>query len=355
VAAASTRPLAAICSALALGAAIIHAAYADDAVPPTDDRVAFRIESSPHPGCPGVADLEASVLARTKKARRAAAGEEARVFHVDFQDEAGAVTGRLTVERNGQSSGVRALRGSSSDDEGTALSLTIALSIDPTARLAIEPPPAPLPSASPDAGAPCVPAPSPVATTTAEPAPTVVASTAAPGGMQARIGLAAGVTQVLAQGVMPIGTLSGEISGRSADLLSPSARLSVNFASNATDFAADATFMWLSGRVELCPIRARWFGSRLEVRPCATGQGGLLRARGRAVPVPVDASHDWWAAGLSAHIAALLSSGGGIDLSGSGDMSLHELDFVFQTPSRLIAQTASVSWTVSLGVFLTLP
>jgi hypothetical protein len=150
-------------------------------------------------------------------------------------------------------------------------------------------------------------------------------------------------------------SLSGEISGRSADLLSPSARLSVNFASNATDFAADATFMWLSGRLELCPIRSRWSGSRFEFRPCATGQGGWLRARGRTVPVPVDRSHDWWTAGVSAHLAALVSSGGGIDLSGSGEMSLHELDFVFQTPTRPIAQTASVSWTVSLGVFLTLP
>jgi hypothetical protein len=349
VAARSTRPLAAAI-ALALGAAATPSALADDAASPAGDRVAFRIESTPHVGCPGPAVLEDSVLARTKKARKAATGEDAQVFHVEFRDENGAVTGHLTVERNGQTSGARSVRGSSCDDVGNALALTIALSIDPTARLAIEP--SPPPQASPDAGAPCLPAP-PLAS---PPAPSMVVAppAVAPARMQARMGLATGLAQVLEQGLMTTAILSGELAVRSPALLSPSVRLSVNFASNALDVPGDATFTWLSGQVELCPIRAR-LGSRFEILPCGAAQGGWLRGRGQTAPQTLEASRAWWTAGASAHLAALVSSEAGIELSGSAEASLHEWDFVFLSPTVPVAQTASVSWTVALGVFLTFP
>jgi hypothetical protein len=175
-----------------------------------------------------------------------------------------------------------------------------------------------------------------------------------PSRIQTRIALAAGLAQVVEPGVMTTASLSGEMALRSPDVLSPAVRLSVSFASNALDVPADATFTWLSGQVELCPIHAR-LGSRLELRPCGAAQGGWLRGRGRTAPEPLEASRAWWALGGSAHIAALVSSDAGIDLSGSVAASLHEWDFVFQAPSRPIAQTASVPWTVSLGVFLTFP
>ncbi len=332
---------------LLAGGAAAQRADAADSPASADDRVAFRVESPAHIGCPGAAELEASVLARTKKARKAAASEDARVYHVEFQDEGGGLTGRLTVERDGQRSGVRTLRGSSCDDVGTALALTVALSIDPAARQAVEPPTLPVPSPR-DAGVPCeaVAPPPPVLVV----APVVVPASR----IQARLGLAAGLAQVVVPGVMTATSLTGEIALRSQDVLAPSVRVSAGIASSSLDVASNAGFTWVSAQVELCPIRAG-LGWRVEVRPCGAVQGGWLHGSGQIAPDPLDASRAWWTAGGSAHVSALVSSDAGIELSGTVAASLHEWDFVFQTPTRLVARTASAPWTASLGAFFTLP
>jgi hypothetical protein len=283
------------------------------------------------------------VLSRTTRARVAEPGEAAWVFHVEFQDNGNVITGRMTTVRDGQPSGTRAVSGHSCADVATALALTIALSIDPRAKLFAETAPAPV-AGSKGEGAPAP---------ASHPTPHV-SPAAAPARVQARLGGGAGAAQVVSGTVMPAMHISTEIALARSGWLSPSGRLSINLASNAPATTRDATFTWISSQVDLCPFHFQ-FGSALEVRPCAVAQGGMLRGRGRTAPVSVEASRIWWSAGAGGQIAVLVSPRGGIELSGAAVVPFRERDFVFENPPRTIARTTTPSWGLALGGFVTFP
>jgi hypothetical protein len=339
---------------LAVGSAASRRAVADERTAErtgtaTRDRIAFRVESSPHTGCPRPGEIEAWVLSRTAKARVAEPGEAAWVFHVEFQDEGRVVTGRMALDRDGQRSGTRSVSGRACSDVATALALTIALSIDPRAQLVPETAPAPALGAQPEAAAP------PATSPALAPAATAVAPAAeAPARSRVRLGGALGVAQVVSGAVMPAASVAGEFALPWSGLFSPSVRLSINLASNALDASRDATFLWLSGQVDLCPFRLA-LASALELRPCAVAQGGLLRGRGRTAAEPVEASRAWWSAGASGQIAVSVSPSVGIELSGAAVVPFLERDFVFENPPRTIARTTTPSWNLALGGFVTFP
>jgi hypothetical protein len=316
---------------------------------PAPDRVAFRVQSSPHAGCPGSDDIEASVLARTAKARAAGEGDAAWVFDIEFENEGGVITGRMTAVRDGQRTGERTVRGRSCADVATALALTVALSIDPRAKLLPDTAPSasPAPVSRPQGEGGAAPAPAPAqasATPAAKP----------PAHAQVRLGGAAGLAQVVSGSVMPAVSVGGETVLPWAGLLSPSVRVSVSLASNTFAPARDATFTWLSGQVDLCPFRAQ-VASVVELRPCAAFQGGVLRGRGLTAPQPIEATRAWWSAGVSGRIVALISPRAGIELSGVVVVPFRERDFIFENPARTIAHTTTPSWTSSLGAFVTFP
>jgi hypothetical protein len=300
-------------------------------------------------GCPGSGDIEASVLARTAKARVAGEGDAAWVFDIEFENEGAVVTGRMTAVRDSQRTGERTVRGRSCADVATALALTVALSIDPRAKL--------LPDTAESA------APAPVSRPQGEggaaiaPAPVETSATAAakpPARAQVRLGGAAGVAQVVSGSLMPAVSVGGETVFPWAGLLSPSVRVSVNLASNTFDTARDATFTWLSGQVDICPFRAQ-VASVLELRPCAAVQGGVLRGRGVTAPQAIEATRAWWSAGVGGRIAALISPRVGVELSVVAVVPFRERDFIFENPTRTIAHTTTPSWTSSLGAFVTFP
>jgi hypothetical protein len=331
---------------MTLGSTVIPAtASAQDALP-ADDRVAFRVSYSAPPGCPGAAAFEAELLARTARARSAAPDEAARIFVVDIQGgrSGSAMTGRMTVERDGKISDARVLRGKTCGEVSSALALTAALSIDPQARLVLEPVPAvenpPARQEPPPPPAPASPAPAPPPRT----APRV----------EVRLGAGVGLTQIVTPGVMPVVSVVGELASSGPGLLHPAIRVSLHGASNALDGGRAATFTWIAAQLDLCPL---WLllGSAVEIRPCAAAQAGTLGGVGRTVAEPVSEYGAWWSAGAAAHIAARLSSRIGVDLSGGALVPLLPHHFVFETPQRDVARTATVSEVVSLGAFATLP
>jgi hypothetical protein len=336
---ARVRAAALIAGGLALIPSVAAGQGADDtAATAPDDRVAIRIEYFAPAGCPLADDFEAEVRARTPRARSAVAGEPARVFHVEILDEKNAAVGRMVVEHDGERSGARVLRGKSCSEVSSALALTAALSIDPAARLVLEPAPAPVARAAPE------PAPQPAPARAKLPEPSNVG---------VGLGASAGLARIVAPGLMPVASLFGELASPGRGALGPAVRISANVASNALDADRDATFTWVAAGLDLCPLRAS-LGRAVLVRPCVATQAGVLRGRGRNVAEPLGASRAWWSAGGSVHFEARLSSHVGVDLSGSALLPFREREFVFDTPPRDVARTATVSVGVGLGVFVLL-
>jgi len=323
------------------GSALIPAVAAGqvaDSGVTSDDRVAIRIDYSAPAGCPSADDFEAEVRARTARARRAVASEPARIFHVAILEEGNAAVGRMIVDRDGGSSGARVLRGRSCSDVSSALALTAALSIDPTARLVLEPAPEPAPVA------PVTPEPVP----RPRPARPLVRE---PSNVGFGLGASAGLAQIVAPGLMPVTSVLGELAFPGRGALSPAVRVSVNVASNTLDTGRDATFTWVAGGLDLCPLRAV-LGRSLELRPCLAAQGGWLHGVGRNVAEPLSASRAWGSAGASVQLAARLSSRVAIQVSGSALLPLRPLHFDFELPSREVARTPTLSVGVGLSAFV---
>jgi hypothetical protein len=330
---------------MTLGSTMIPATASGQAAVPADDRVAFRVSYSAPPGCPGAAAFEAELLARTPRARSAAPDEAARLFVVDIQggSRGSAVTGRMTVERDGTVSDARVLRGKNCSEVASALALTAALTIDPEARLVLEP--VPVVESPPVHQEPPPPAPA----TPAPPPPLRTAPRA-----EVRLGAGVGLAQIVTPGVMPVANVVAEVAWSGPGRLHPAIRLSLDGASNTLESNREATFTWIAAQLDLCPL---WLplGSVVEFRPCGAFQAGTLSGTGRAVAQPVSQSGAWGSVGAAAHLAARLSSRIGVDLSGGALAPLFPRHFVFETPQRDIARTATVSEVVSLGALVTLP
>jgi hypothetical protein len=319
---------------------------------PADDQVAVRVAVSAPQGCPGAAEFEAELRARTPRVRIATTEEAARLFRVKIEGRAGAVIGRMTVERDGKISEARVLRGKNCGEVSSALALTAALSIDPQARLVLdkEPapapsPPAPAPAAPPEPPEPPPPAPAPPVAPTPPPEASRVA---------VRLGVGAGIVQIVTRGVMPSASMVDEVAFPGPGLLRLSVVASLHAASNLLDGEREATFTWIAGQLDLCPLRLP-LGWLVELRPCGAAQAGTLRGAGRTVAEPLAKYRAWWSAGAAARLAAQLSPRFGAVLSASALVPLVERDFVFESPEHDIARTVPVSVGVSLGALYTFP
>jgi hypothetical protein len=327
---------------MTLGSTMIPATGSGQPALPADDRVAVRVAYSAPPGCPGAADFEAELHARTSRVRSAEAHEAARLFRVVIEGEGSGIVGRMTVERDGKISAARVLRGKNCGEVSSALALTAALSIDPEARLVLEP--APAVQSPPARREPPAPAPA---------SPAAPRSLRTDSGVAVRLGAGVGLVQIVTPGVMPVVSVVDELAWSGPGPLHPAVRVSLLVASNLLEGDREATFTWVAGQLELCPLPVP-LGSAIELRPCAAAQGGKLRALGRAIATPLGEFGAWWSAGAAAHVAARLSSGIGVDLSGSALIPFQPRDFVFESPERDIARTATVSVGISLSAFVML-
>jgi hypothetical protein len=299
-----------------------------------DDRTAFRVDYVAPASCPDAAAFSALVRARTSRVREAGEGEPAQTLRVELRAFDAGALGQLTAERDGETSEVRALRGRTCADVVSALALTAALSLDPSARLSL-PPPTPAPA----------PPPVPAAATT-------VSSATPARRPSARVGATAGLARIVSPGVMPFVGVAGQV--EATRWWRPSVRLSLLGASNvfATDRAA--TFSWIALELEVCPFQLP-LGARAALAPCATAQGGVLRATGRGEPTVYTESRLWTGAGASAHLPVAISPRWVIDLGAGLLVPFRERDFRFEDPARSLARTAAISWRAGLGSSWALP
>jgi hypothetical protein len=93
----------------------------------------FRLEYRAGSGCPDEASFLARVQERTERARRAGEGEQARTFRVELGD-APHPSGTATVVDGACTEGTRSVDAGTCDEVADALSLIVALALDPHAH-----------------------------------------------------------------------------------------------------------------------------------------------------------------------------------------------------------------------------
>jgi hypothetical protein len=297
-----------------------------------DDRIAFRVDYVAPASCPDADAFSVLVRAHTKRVREAGEGEPAQTLRVELRESEGSVLGQLTAERDGETSDVRALRGRTCADVVSALALTAALSLDPSARLSLPPPP---------------PAQAQM------PAPATTVPSAMPARrLSARVGATAGLARIVSPGVMPFIGVAGEVEATRS--WRPAVRLSLLGASNALATDRAATFSWIALELEVCPFQLP-LGLRAGLAPCGAAQGGVLRAAGRGEPTIYTESRLWTGAGASAHLPVAISPRWVIDLGAGILVPFRERDFRIEDPTRPLARTAAISWRAGLGSSWALP
>jgi hypothetical protein len=274
----------------------------------------IHLEYSAPPGCPDRAAFEAHVRALTAKARFEIARPGVRTF--DVRIEAGApLRGTMLVVRGSVVEGRRVVQADRCSDVDDALTLMVALAIDPQASLTpvsagSAAPPASIPSAPSVAGsASAPPVPQPVPPTPPPPPPT--RQSAAVPQEDARSGalpqrqpetLSIGVDLAVASGVAP-GMLVGaspSVEWRSGarSLLAPALRLGFVRTSSGTFDAGGgaASFTWTVGRLDGCGLD--WSpAASLHLFGCARVEAGVLDAVASGIVGAHGSTRGWFAAG----------------------------------------------------------
>lgn len=356
-------------------------------------QIPIRIDFDAPAGCSDGDAFYAGVLARMNRVRRARPGEAALRLAVRLTRTGGKVHGELHVGAEGGVSDTRRVDGATCQEVVQVLSLTAALAIDPTAALPVppaperptpvtasagspRPPPAPAATTAPPAPSPRVdsmpqpapptapppPPPTPPPAVTVAPASPIPPPAAppspaspAPARLPPRVsGWELGAALVAAEVVSPLYSAGAGVSARlgttTREGFTPSAALGLLFL--PTDFfqtGDDVRIHFAALVLTGCPGLA--LRARVEIEPCARVAVGLLAATDRSVNRPRSVDLPWWSAGLLLRaVTRLGASGFTLELAGGIDLPLLPRSFVITNPAHPVAETPTVSPTVSLGI-----
>ena len=373
-------------AARALGAAIAAAlgvGGARAAAQPAAEPI--RITFTAAPGCPDHDAFAGEVWARTARARPAAEGEPARMFRVDVSAAGGGFRGRLAIEDPAGATAVREVSGVSCAEVTSALALVTALAIDPRASTAAKVPSLESPSpARPEPANPRAPlepanpppAPSPTPwSLPARPPPTpegVVRRTLAPSSMipeplpvwlppvvaepsRWRFGLGAHAAAVfaVAPSTIPGAFLFTDAARLGAGAFAPAARagLYLTEVGSSRNAGGSATFRWISGHLDLCPIRVEL--PPLAAAPCAVVEVGALKAIGAGDLSSTTVVRPWAAAGLLGR--AELSLFEGLSLEAQGALTFPFIrDTFYLEPVFTVHEVPAVGGSLSGGLLVEL-
>lgn len=305
------RPRLAVLFVAAALIADAGASIADDEAEP------IHLEYSAPTGCPDRAAFEAHVRALTAKARFEVARPGVRTF--DVRVEAGApLRGTMVVVRGDVVEGRRVVEADRCSDVDDALTLMVALAIDPQASLtpvsagsAAAPssiPSAPAPSAAESASAAPPPQPAPPAPAAPQPPPRQNAPVARDDSRSRLLPtlqpetLSVGVDLAVASGVAPglLASASPSVEWRSGakSLLAPALHLA--FVRTATgNFDAGggaASLTWTAGRLDGCGLDWPPVAS-LHLLGCARVEAGVIDAVGSGIVGAHGSTRGWFAAG----------------------------------------------------------
>jgi hypothetical protein len=339
-----------------------------------DQAEAVRFTYDAPQACPDAESFVKEVHARTTRFQIVRFGDGLRSFEVVIAQSGNNFRGSVRVLDGGGAASLRTVDGTECEDVARTLAFVTALSIDPkalsspspadTSTPAVADSSTPAPVASVASVGPPPPqeppaSPPPTAKVATDPAPPPADENPAPppsaqssrgwrmdvvGGAEVQ---AVAAPSAVIGGAALLGlTLGGERA------LSPLLRLGVAWASSGSIDAnpGEATLAWTVGRAEICPLRWPAQGA-LELRPCLTGDFGVVSASATGVSNPQSHVRPWETLG-----ALALVEWAPLDpLFVEAELSLStplERDRFFVAPSPVVYQAPVFvpAGTLALGV-----
>jgi hypothetical protein len=297
-----------------------------------EDSTPIRISYDAPSSCPAEAAFYDAIQARTDHVRRATSDEAALEVNVRVSRTERGFLGEVRETVNHSESSARTVDGATCKEVVEALSLTIALSVDPNAHAPVAKPAAPAPPL-------CQPAPQP---------PPIAVAVATPA-LELEVGLSVLATEVLTSDLSAGAALSVTLLRATGEHRSASLELSLLFATTgALASPADhkADFEGIS--LDACPLR--WQFGNIELGPCALANVGILDATGRGISEPATVDRGWWSAGLDFQLAALLGRGFVFESALGASAPLVKRRFYLSVPGQVIAETPVISPLLRLGL-----
>lgn len=300
------------------------------------EAVPVRVSYDTPADCPSAEAFYEALRARTEHVREAV-GEEPRLdVSVRVSRNARGFAGEVREVVNGKESAVRSMDGQTCKEVVEALSLTVALSIDPNAHAPRAQPPSPPPSNPPVA---------PVEAPVVEPAPAPGPS--AP--LRLEIGLSAVGTAVETTGWSLGGALFVSVFRDQSSNTSSGVQLAFLFASTGFPRSpTDHRTRFGALVLDACPWRRRFAG--IELAPCALGAFGVLEMTGRDIFEPKTVDRAWWSAGLDAELSVPLGGGWVLEGALGGSVPLVRRRYFIDSAAHVVAESPAVSPLARLGV-----
>ena len=303
----------------------------------SEDATPIRVELDAPADCATAEGFYEAVRARTERARTVKEGETGVRVVVRLTRVGARAHGELRVIGEHGESDTRRVDGASCTEVVAALSLTVALAVDPTARLGPleaprEKPPAPVcPKCEPPPPPPPPPPPAPP-----------------PPELEVRLG-----AHLLGMGqVSPYMSFGGDLAVRVIAPWAAASSLGLGIAYVRNDVfagtheaAVGSTLFQLTG----CPKR---FGARdtFTFEPCLVGMGGWLHAEGRGLDTTTQVTRSYFAAGALFIGSAPLSSHWQFEVQAGFVFPLIKRHFTVSEPPRNVGETPDVSGVVGLGL-----
>lgn len=314
-------------------------------------------------GCSSAEAFFSSLRSRTMRVRRAETGEhtgESRtIIDVRLYRERGRVQGELRVRDDGGQTDTRKVEGASCDEVVQALSLSVALALDPSALLS---PAANTPSPASDKAVDETPethAPDslppeprkPIEPPKPEPAATL--PTATPHARPVpRLEVGAQVIDLsmLTNEMSPgVGVGVRKILFAENAFFRPSIGLGFSYARNdIVHTPTDAQSSLAAATAQLCPLQAS--ASLVTVRPCVLGMAGRVSVQGHQLNHVSTVNHLWLSGGLTLNVAAYVGEGLSIELEAGFTAPLPKRRFFASTPTNIVTETPTLSPIVGLGL-----
>jgi hypothetical protein len=299
-----------------------------------EDTTAVRLAYEGSATCPAESDFFNSIRARTSHVRRAQGDEPALEVNVRVTRTERGFIGEVREIENQRVSSARTMDGATCKEVVEALSLTIALSVDPNAH-------APIASTSP-------PAPAPAPASPAAPQSAPLAQPAAEQ-LELEVSIDAVLFQPLGAEPSAGAALSAAVSRRWQSSRFSAFELSLLFAkagllSTPRDYESDFEGLVL----DACPVG--FHTGAIDLAPCALAVGGVLGATGRNVAEPATVSRGFWSAGLDFKLSATIGHGFAFAGTLGAAAPLVERRFYEGDPGRLVAKTPLISPLLRLGL-----
>lgn len=297
------------------------------------DATPIRIELEAPPDCATAEAFYEAVRARTERARTVREGEVGVRVVVKLARIGPRTHGELRVIGDRGESDTRRVDGNTCTEVVEALSLTVALAVDPTALSNppehVEPPPPPEPPP---------PVPPPVEPAPPEPEYAV----------EVLLGLHVGV---LGQ-VSPWVSQGGELSLRVVAPWESASSLGVAVLRYQNDLLArepQASVQSTLIELTLCPKR---FGDAkvFTIEPCFVGMGGWLGATGRGVQHSLAVIRSYFAAGGALIARAPFTPNWALELTAGVALPFARRRFVLMNPTRQIGETPNIAAFGSAGL-----